>query len=86
MSTLLWIEHSLYLIGWTVIELIRFNFNGVIEMIYWIRIHLTYSGKCISQAKLSFVQSLKNTCVELLGAVTIVIFIMILIKIILLFN
>ena len=77
---LIWIEHFLYLIGWAVIELIKFNLNGFIEMTYWIRIHLTCRCECISEAKLSFAQSIKNTCVELLGFMTITIFIVILIN------
>jgi len=66
-----WFEHLLWEVGWMSIQLLKGNIDGAIEMTYWIRIHLTYSGKCVSKSKLSFKQQVKNKCVEMVGALAI---------------
>ena len=62
-----WFEHLLWEVGWMSIQLLKGNIDGAIEMTYWIRIHLTYSGKCVSKSKLSFKQQVKNKCVAVFG-------------------
>jgi hypothetical protein len=42
-----WTEHLFWEIGWMSIQFFKGNIDGAIEMTYWIRIHLTYSGKTI---------------------------------------
>ena len=62
-----WFEHLFWEIGWMSIQLLKGNIDGAIEMTYWIRIHLTYSGKCVGKSKLSFKQQVKNKCVAVFG-------------------
>ena len=66
-SKLDWFEHLFWEIGWMVIQLLKWNIDGVIEMTYWIRIHLSFSGKCMRKSKLSFKQQVKNKCVAGFG-------------------
>lgn len=64
-----WTEHLFWEIGWMIIQFCKGNIEGAIEMTYWIRIHLAYSGKCVSKSKLSFKQHFQNKCVELVGII-----------------
>lgn len=66
-SKLDWIEHLFWEIGWMVIQLLKGNIDGAIEITYWIRIHLSFSGKCVGKSKLSFKQQVKNKCVAGFG-------------------
>lgn len=66
-SKLDWIEHLFWEIGWMAIQLLKGNIDGAIEMTYWIRIHLSFSGKCVGKSKLSFKQQVKNKCVAVFG-------------------
>ena len=66
-----WFEHLLWEVGWMIIQFCKGNIEGAIEMTYWIRIHLTYSGKCVSKSKLSLKQWVQNKCVEMVGALAI---------------
>lgn len=62
-----WIEHLFWEIGWMSIQLLKGNIDGAIEMTYWIRIHLSFSSKCVGKSKLSFKQQVKNKCVAVFG-------------------
>jgi len=68
-SMLDWIVYLFWEIGWMTIQLLKGNINGTIEMLYWIRIHLTYDGKYISKTKLSLTQIIKNICIEIVGLI-----------------
>lgn len=60
-------RHLLWCIGWMTILLLKSDVNGAIETIYWIKIHLSFKGKCVGRRKLSFKQKVKNKCIEILG-------------------
>lgn len=50
----IWSELFCWMIGWSLINLLKGNIKGFIEMTYWIRIHLTYRGQSAGKRKLSF--------------------------------
>jgi hypothetical protein len=68
---LVWFEYLCWNIGWMIIQFFKGNINGAIEMTYWIRIHITYRGKCVSKPKLPLIQIIKNKCIETVGLITI---------------
>jgi hypothetical protein len=61
-----WIEHLFWEIGWAFIALLKGNVSGAAEMFFWIKIHLTYSGKC-SCEKTSFLAEVKVKCIAIVG-------------------
>jgi hypothetical protein len=61
-----WAEHLCWEIGWAFISLLRGNFSGAREMLFWIKIHLQCSGKKIHEKQSSLVV-LRQKAVAIVG-------------------
>ena len=72
-----WIEHLFWEIGWAFISLLKGNVSGAIEMLYWIKIHVTYQGERIP-VRLTLAESIKMRCIAIIG-LSLVVFVCILI-------
>ena len=55
MEAIRWMEHLFWEVGWVVISLLKGNIQGAHEMLYWIRVHLLYPGKSVSQKQPLFI-------------------------------
>ena len=78
-----WFEYLFFGIGLMTIQFIKGNIDGAVEITYWVRIHLSYRGKCVGKSKLSFIHIVKNKLIELLGIIVILSVLFIVIKFIL---
>ena len=61
-----WTEHLFWEIGWAFLSLLRGNVSEAVEMLYWIRVHLTYHGEYIPVKKL-FLTEIKIKCTAIIG-------------------
>jgi hypothetical protein len=64
-----WTEHLFWELGWMYLAFLKGNFDGGVEMYYWIIVHLTYKGECTGKIKIPFWQIVKNKLVVLIGIV-----------------
>ena len=71
-SVLTWFEFILWDIGWLVIQFLKGNIKEVIEITYWIRIHLAYNGRCVEKKKMPAMLIIKNKCISALGFLVLV--------------
>ena len=76
-----WTDLFCWMIGWAVINLLKGNFEGFIEMTYWIKIHLTHSGCTGEKRKLPFKEILIGKLTALFGFILISLFLFLLFKI-----
>lgn len=62
-----WFELLTWHIGYCVILIIRFDFGGIPEIMYWMKMHMTYKGKKIGTVKLPIKRRIKNVIINMLG-------------------
>jgi hypothetical protein len=61
-----WAEHLCWEVGWMLISLLRGDFSGAREMLFWIKIHLQYSGEKIHEKQSNLVV-LQQKAVAIVG-------------------
>ena len=71
MGVIRWIEQLFWEVGWVVIALFKGNIQGAHEMLYWIRVHLLYPGRSVSQKQTPFI-IFKQKMLAIIGLLTIV--------------
>ena len=70
MEAIRWFEHLCWEVGWVVIALFKGNIHGAHEMLYWIRVHLLYPGRSVSQKQPPFI-IFKQKTLAIIGLLTI---------------
>jgi uncharacterized membrane protein len=62
-----WLYFLFWMIGIFTISCLKLNFKDAVEVTYWIRIHLKYTGQCVEYTKRTFYQKIKNDLIVFLG-------------------
>jgi hypothetical protein len=64
-----WLYFLFWMIGIFTISCLKLNFKDAVEVTYWIRIHLKYTGQCVEYTKRTFWQKIKNDLIVIFGLI-----------------